>query len=63
MTPEPNPSDPPADDTAPSGTDASDRRGAATSKVLVGITLEDAFRAQELLLSANRLASKGQLKL
>ncbi len=31
--------------------------------MLVGITLEDAFLAQELLLSANRLASKGQLKL
>ena len=31
--------------------------------MLVGITLEDAFRAQELLVSAKRLASKGRLQL
>jgi uncharacterized membrane protein len=35
----------------------------APSKVLVGITLEDAYRAQELLVAVNRLAAKGRLHL
>jgi uncharacterized membrane protein len=35
----------------------------AKTKVLVGITLGDAFRAQELLVATNRLAANGKLKL
>lgn len=53
MSPEPNPSEP----------HASDPHDAPASKVLVGVTLEDAYLAQELLLSANRLAAKGKLEL
>lgn len=54
MTPEPDP------------TDATASRAAAPNgkpKVLVGITLSDAFRAQELLVAVNRLASQERLKL
>lgn len=54
MTPEPDP------------TDATSRPSAASTgktKVLVGITLSDAFRAQELLTAVNRLASQERLKL
>jgi uncharacterized membrane protein len=54
VTPEPEPTDAtPARAAAPTG----------QTKVLVGITLSDAFRAQELLVAVNRLASQERLKL
>ena len=56
MTSEPDPTD-----ARPGHPDAPEAK--AKAKVLVGITLEDAFRAQELLVAANRLAAKGRLVL